>query len=196
MMLGSGAGAAFFAAGGAAGFGAAAAGFGGSGCAGAAGGCAGACATGGTGAGFAPPFFSSSASCWFLSASSFCRSATFFSSSLVRDCDSWSARSRAAASSSRAAREAGAAGLAGSVLDRRTWSDAGGGLGGRRHGCEPAAVLHPLLVLFLDEAIRLFAIDRADAVGLRDAENLAGTHEVHVAADERILVRAEDRNQH
>src|SRR5581483_2286635 len=69
-------------------------------------------------------------------------------------------------------------------------------LGGRRHGGEPAAVLHPRIVLFLDEAIRLFAIDRADRVGLRQVQNLARAHEVDVAPDESILVRAEDRDEH
>ena len=73
---------------------------------------------------------------------------------------------------------------------------AGGSLGARGYGGETAAILVELVALLPYEAICLFGVDAADAVGLRDIEDPAGTHEVDVAADEGVFVRAEDGDQH
>ena len=89
--------------------------------AGAGAGAAGAGAAAGAG-GLTAAFFSSSAICWFFISSNFCRSATFFSRSPTRDCESFSARSRATRSSSRAALAVVAPGLAGSAFDSFSWS--------------------------------------------------------------------------
>ena len=69
-------------------------------------------------------------------------------------------------------------------------------VGGGRDGGEAAAVLAEFRMVLAHDAIGFVDIDRADRFGRWNVQDASGAHEIHVLADEGILVRAVDRDQH